>query len=300
MYIDFNKEVKTLVDIQQGNYKEALKHDIPEIDEHIRLKKGLTVILGHANVGKTSLVLFLMLCYSIRHKTKWLVYSSENEPFELIKKLCENLLEEPLHKIIPKDFTNALSFIKTHFLFLDNTKTYDYESLLEAAEETRIGFKYDGFFVDPYNSLVRSSRLKDLGAHEYDYEAATKFRIFCQKFRISLWLCGHANTEAARQKYRDGHQYAGFPVVPSASSMESGSKWVNRSDQFLVVHRFIQHPTEFMYTQLHCVKQKSIESGGRPTSLDYPIMLRALINNVGYSINNESVVKKIKSLNAPF
>ena len=61
MYIDFNKEVKTLVDIKQGNYKEALKLDIPEIDEHIRLKKGLTVILGHANVGKTSLVLFLML-----------------------------------------------------------------------------------------------------------------------------------------------------------------------------------------------------------------------------------------------
>jgi hypothetical protein len=300
MYINFNDQVKTLIDIQQGKHKEALKLDIPEIDEYIRLKKGLTIILGHANVGKTSLVLFLMLCYAVRHGQKFLIYSSENEPYELLKKLMEYLLEDPLQKIIPKDFNNALDFIKKHFLIMDNSKTYTYEELLEAAEKTRLIFKYDGFLIDPYNSLVRSSKLKDMGAHEYDYEAATRFRIFCQQWDVSIWLCGHANTEAARQKYRDGHQYAGYPVVPSASHMESGSKWNNRCDQFLVVHRLTQHPTEFMYTQLHCVKQKSIESGGRPTSLDLPIMMRALINNVGYSINNESVIKIIKNINAPF
>ena len=87
MYINFNDQVKTLIDIQQGKHKEALKLDIPEIDEYIRLKKGLTIILGHANVGKTSLVLFLMLCYAVRHGQKFLIYSSENEPYELLKKL---------------------------------------------------------------------------------------------------------------------------------------------------------------------------------------------------------------------
>jgi len=30
------------------------------------------------------------------------------------------------------------------------------------------------------------------------------------------------------------------------------------------------------------------------------MMLKGIINNVGYSINNESLVKRVKLLNAPF
>jgi hypothetical protein len=55
-----------------------------------------------------------------------------------------------------------------------------------------------------------------------------------------------------------------------------------------------------MYSQLHIKKVKSISSGGRCTPLDDPIMLKAITNNVGYSINNESLVKKIKLDHAPF
>ena len=62
----------------------------------------------------------------------------------------------------------------------------------------------------------------------------------------------------------------------------------------------IQHPTEFMFSQLHIKKVKSISSGGRCTPLDDPMMLKGIINNVGYSINNESLVKRVKLLNAPF
>ena len=40
-------------------------------------------------------------------------------------------------------------------------------------------------------------------------------------------------------------------------------------------------------------KIKEVESGGRPTSIDEPIRLRALINNVGFSINGQSILKKI-------
>lgn len=300
MFIDYNKQIELLHKIQNGKLQEAYKLDIPEIDEFIRLKRGLTVILGHANVGKTSLILFLMLCYSIKHNVKWLVFSSENEPYELIKRLLEYLLEDPIQKIVPDDFNNGIKFIKEHFKFIDNNKAYTYEELLEVAKQARIGFNYEGFFLDPYNSLIKSKKINSLGGHEYDYEAATQFRIFCQQYKISLWLCTHANTEAARQKYRDGHQYAGYPVVPSSSSIEGGGKWVNRSNSFWIIHRFIQHPSEFMYSQLHCAKEKSVETGGRPTSLDAPIMLRALINNVGYSINNESIIKKLKADKAPF
>jgi len=82
-------------------------------------------------------------------------------------------------------------------------------------------------------------------------------------------------------------------MPPNAADVEGGGKFVNRADDFLVVHRYIQHPTEFMYSLLHVRKIKEVESGGRPTSIDEPIRLRALINNVGFSINGQSILKKI-------
>ena len=301
MLVKYADEIKTLISIRKGELQQGLKLDIPEIDEYFRFKpQDFGIWLGHANVGKTSLTLYLMLLYSIRHNKKWLIYSSENEPYELIQKLLEFLIEEPINRIIPDDFNKGIEFIRTHFQFIDNGKLYTYKGLLEEAKNHRIAFKYDGFLVDPYNSLIKDKEmLKGLGGHEYDYEATTEMRLFCKQNKISLWLCTHANTEAIRQIYREG-QYAGYPKVPESSSVEGGGKFVNRADFFAVVHRFIQHPTEFMDSQLHIKKVKSISSGGRCTPLDDPIKMRAITNNVGYSINNESIVKSLKLINAPF
>ena len=132
MLIDYNKQIKTLSSIRKGEFKEGLKLDIPEIDTYFRHKKtSFNIILGHANTGKTSLTLYIMLLYSIRHNQKWLIFSSENEPYELIQKLLEFLIEEPINKIIPSDFNNGLDFLKKHFQFIDNGKLYNYKELLE-------------------------------------------------------------------------------------------------------------------------------------------------------------------------
>lgn len=301
MLIDYNKQIKTITSIRRGELKQGLKLDIPEIDEYFRLKpQDFGIWLGHANVGKTSLTIYLMVLYSMRHNSKWLIYSSENEPYELIQKILEFIIEEPLNRIIPADFNKGMEFIREHFHFIENNKLYTYKELLEEAQNHRIAFKYDGLLIDPYNSLAKDKEmLKGLGMHEYDYEATTDIRLFCKKNKVTVWLCTHANTEAIRQVYRDG-KYQGYPKVPESSSIEGGGKFVNRCDFFAVAHRFIQHPTEFMYSQMHIKKVKSISSGGRCTPLDNPILLKAITNNVGYSINNESLVKRMKLIKAPF
>ena len=302
MFVDFNSQLDTIHKIRTGEIKTGLKLGIEEIDTHFVLKPSdLNIFLGHANVGKTSIVLFLMLCYSIKHKSKWLIYSSENEPYELIRKLLEYLIEEPINKIIPEEFNKGTDFIRKHFKFISNKNLYNYQELIEVAEKAKIGFRYNGFLVDPYNSLAKERSLaKQLGVHEYDYEVLSTFRMFCQKNNVSLWLCAHANTEALRRLYKNPHPYEGYPMVCESSSIEGGGKFLNRCDSFVSIHRFIQHPTEFMYSFLHIKKIKSIETGGRCTSLDMPVKLRALINNVGYSINDESIVKLLKKQNAPF
>jgi hypothetical protein len=50
-----------------------------------------------------------------------------------------------------------------------------------------------------------------------------------------------------------------------------------------------------MYSHLHVRKVKNIDTGGMCTVLDNPIKLRSIRNNVGYSIDGENIVTKIKS-----
>lgn len=294
MLIDFEKTVSTLRDVKSGKIKEGLKLGIDQIDEYLRFKPtNFNVILGHANVGKTSVILYLMLMYTIKHGLRWVVYSSENEAHSILRKMVEYMEQKPINKISEEAFNSRLKFIYDHFKIIDNEKMYTYVELLELCTAIKNAWHYDGLLIDPYNSLSKDQKiLKGLGGHEYDYQATTEFRIFCKKHRVSIWLNTHANTTALRMVHRIDHQYGGHPIPPMASDVEGGGKFVNRADDFIVIHRYTQHPTDFMITNIHVRKVKEIETGGRPTPMEMPIKMRSIINNVGFSIDGINLIQK--------
>jgi hypothetical protein len=172
---------------------------------------------------------------------------------------------------------------------------YDYHSAIDMFKKVKKEFNFNGILLDPYNALIKDNDLmKNLGGHEYDYQACTEMRMYCKEFKISLWLNTHANTNALRQVYRADHPFAGHPLPPMASDVEGGGKFVNRADDFIVVHRLTLHPQLYTTTMLHIRKIKEIETGGRPTSIDNPIEIVALQNNVGFSIEGKSILRTIK------
>lgn len=295
MLINYEKITAHLQDIRSGKIKEGLILGVPEIDEYFRFKpSNFNIILGHSNTGKTTIVLYLMLAYAIKHQIKWLVFSSENEAYSIIRKLIEFLEERPIQDVPEKLFEKHSKFIYTHFKIIDSNKTYTYRELLDLCKVIKDAWDYQGLLIDPYNSLIKDPKLiSAVGGHEYDYQATTELRIFAKKNNIAVWVNTHANTSALRIMHRLEHEYAGHPIPPNAADVEGGGKFVNRADDFLVVHRYIQHPTEFMVSMIHVRKVKETETGGRPTSIDDPIKLRALVNNVGFSIKGISVLKKI-------
>jgi hypothetical protein len=295
MLINYEKVTAHLQDIRSGKIKEGLILGVPEIDEYFRFKpSNFNIILGHSNTGKTTIVLYLMLAYAIKHQIKWLVFSSENEAYSIIRKLIEFLEERPIQDVPEKLFEKHSKFIYTHFKIIDSNKTYTYRELLDLCKVIKDAWDYQGLLIDPYNSLIKDPKLIGaVGGHEYDYQATTELRIFAKKNNIAVWVNTHANTSALRIMHRLEHEYAGHPIPPNAADVEGGGKFVNRADDFLVVHRYIQHPTEFMVSMIHVRKVKETETGGRPTSIDDPIKLRALVNNVGFSIKGISVLKKI-------
>jgi len=296
MIIDYNEQLEKLRQIRNGSLKEGEKLDIDQIDEHIRFKpSNFNVILGQANVGKTSAVLFLMLSYTLKYGKKWLVYSSENEPHSIIRKLVEYLAIKPVNVIKEEEFIEHTNFIKKYFKIINAEQMYTYRDLINLGILQKQLWDYDGFMVDPYNSLAKDKELmKSLGGHEYDYQATTEFRIFCKQNNVTLWLNVHANTSAIRMLHNANHEYSGFPLPPQAGDVEGGAKFVNRADDFWVIHRYIQHPTDYMITHIHVRKVKEVETGGRPTPMDFPVRIRSVINNVGYSIDNQPIVQKIQ------
>ena len=297
--IDFSKLHEDLLAVREGRVKEGYKFGHEAIDEFLRFKpKNFNIILGHANVGKTSLTLYLMLLLSLKHGIKWLIYSSENEPYSIMKKLIEYYNGEVLEKLSSARFETSLMYLQQFFVIMDISDLLTYKSLLERAQEIHDEWEYDGFLIDPYNSLAKDKdAMAGLTGHDYDYLASTMMRMFCSKNNVSIWLNTHAVTEALRRTNKKGQNYEGFPSPPMAADSEGGGKWVNRASDFLVIHRYSQHPTDWMYSHLHVRKVKEMETGGRPTPMQEPVVMRSKAGNVGFEIGGFDLVKAIRNKN---
>ena len=275
---------KGILDIKYGRVKEGLKIGVPEIDEHIRFKQcNFNIIIGHANVGKTTVIIYLMLLQTIKHKIKWLVFSAENTPQSIARKLIEFKTGKPISNMTDQEINDNLNWVNEYFKIIDVNNTYNYRQLLDEAKEIAKGFEYHGFLIDPYNSLNKDRNLlRGINSHEYDYEVASEFRLFCKKQKVSIWLNTHAVTDALRKVHAKDHDYAGLPMPPSMADVEGGGKWGNRADDVFTIHRYTQHPSEWMYSDIHVRKIKEVETGGRPTPIDEPVRLRMVKNNVGF------------------
>ena len=153
MFINFEDQFKKLDDIRTGKLKEAPKLGIDDIDNVIRFKRNLTCFAGHANVGKTSIIIYFMLLFAMKHKVKFLIFSSENEPYSLIRKLVEFKSQKPINKISKEELDKHTKFVYEHFKFIDCEQNYDYLDLLSLCEVVMPQYDFDCLIIDPINNL---------------------------------------------------------------------------------------------------------------------------------------------------
>ena len=290
MLINYSEHIKKLEDFRKGKVREALTLGHKEFDSHFRFVRGnMNFLLGHNNVGKTHFTFYLMLLYSIKHKIKWLVFSSENEVYSLVKKLIEFREGKPINKIEELDYEESKDFVYNHFKFVDTNRQYTYKELLDLAVNIKEAWDYDALLIDPINSLRKD--LRNTNGYEYSYECLTDIRIFCKKYNVSTWICCHAVTTSLRNKHTPNHEFGGQPMPPSIGEAEGGAVNANRADDFLIIHRYIYSPDAWMYTRLFVAKVKMQELGYKPTSYESPIMFKSILNNVGFEIGARNLIK---------
>jgi len=271
---------------KRGQIAQGLKLGIPDLDSFIRFKRGqFNIIIGHANVGKTTVALYLMMLYTVKLGLKWWVFSIENSRNGLFRKLVEFYMCKPIQLMTDYEIEYAYDFVRQHFAIADAEKLYTYKDIIESI---RIGYdleKFDGCLIDPYNALTRDPvLLKNVGAHEYDYQVASEFRLLCKEKDLTLYLNCHCVTEALRKVHPKDHEYANLPMPPNMADVEGGGKWGNRADDAYTFHRYTTHSHDWMISEIHVRKVKETETGGKPTSYDNPIKMRMVKNNCGFEI----------------
>jgi hypothetical protein len=268
-----------LQSLRDGTFKKGLTTGIPSLDEYFVFKRGnLDIINGADNVGKSTVIWYLMLLASVHHDWRWIVLSNENSAGYVKRKLIEFYTCNSIENLDAETYQKAKEFVNDHFTLIKSEELYNYRDVLNMALKLMTTKIYEGMLIDPYNSLkIELTDSSKLSTHEYHYEAASEIRSFGKKHNLLIFLNCHVVTNALRQKDNSGHQ-----LPPHKADTEGGGKFANKADEFLTIHRLTQHPTDWMYSQIHVRKVKEYETGGKQTTSDAPVKLKMIRGGHGF------------------
>lgn len=261
-YLAEDDEIDQFIeDLRNNTVAMGVGIGLQSLDEYWVYKpKSFNMVGGISNIGKTDWMMWWMTILSKKHGFKWMIASMENEVGELIKIVMEYSIGKNITKMDDNEYLQSRAWAKQHFKVFSNKRTYTYKEILDAAQEELRKEAYAGLLIDPQSALeLDTSELKLYGEYRYHYRSATQFRIFTQKTGCSVYLVAHPNTEA-NKRMKDGYQEA-----PYAADIEYGSMWQNRCDNSITLHRRINHPSEWMITEVHVRKIKAKYSGGNIT-----------------------------------
>lgn len=253
---------------------QGLPTGYPEFDKHFRFKRGnLVIINGHDNVGKSSFLWYMATLANVLHGWKWIMYCAENTEPQVRKTLMQFRAGKALHEMNPVEYEHHLRWAYDNFTIIKSEKIVTAHELLMMATKVNARHFHDAFLIDPYNALDLDLENTKLNSHEYHYRVTSEFRAFSKRQQTAIYLNCHAVTEALRRTHKDG-PYTNYPMAPNKADTEGGGKFANRADDFLTIHRYTQHPTDYNLTEIHVRKIKETETGGRPTLKDDPIKFK--------------------------
>lgn len=282
-------ETNYLHDFYTGKLQKGLSTGFDELDKYFLWKEGNLVINnGHMNVGKSTILWYLIALNNILHKWKWIIYSSENREASVRRRMIEFRFGKDYNKLTQMQVNEGKRWAYDNFVIIKSDTIEDYESIIQKCTKLMRLKPFKGLLIDPYNSLDVPMSSK---SHEFHYKATTAFRIFGKKFDCTTVINTHAVTEALRKLDRDG-----YPVAPMAADTEGGGKFANRADDFVTFHRITQDPINKTQMQIHVRKIKETETGGEPTPLAEPVKLRMANNNDWfgfYDSNNNCPMQNI-------
>lgn len=252
-------------EILEGVHMEVLKYGF-DLDNFCPYKQGqLTLTIGHYNLGKTTVILWL-LAKLARQGKKILIFSAENKIRVLHRQFTRFFYDRP-------NFTkDDIIALRPVIQYISHARQFTYKDMLmQGTYLLDAGFDFDVFLIDPYNALKRDTTMY-MNGHEYHYEAIEEMRIFTTTTNKSIFLNCHTVTDAQREK----PDVNGETPVPMVSMVEGGGKFPNKADDCMVIHRQPQAKDEEQryITEIHIGKVRNQEFGGKHTPWGQPVKIK--------------------------
>jgi hypothetical protein len=252
-----------LLDYKSGKIKNGLGIGT-ELDDYIRFKPSqLVIILGHDNVGKSYFINWYFLVLALKHDMKFIIWSGENNHGQILRDMVQMYAGIPFKQLTETEIQSYSMFIEQFFDFVDNSKLYKPKELIKLFTDSDAS----AGLIDPYTALDREM------THEGNYKFLNEARQFANQSGMTIYINTHPNSESGRQGhlYTDG-DWKGHLRPPLKASIEGGKPFLNRCDDMMVIHRLVKHETMKYYTMVDIEKVKDVETGGRNTGLNDPVL----------------------------
>lgn len=264
MILNSGHSTKFLNDYRDGKIQKGLGLGI-ELDEYLLFKrKQLNIILGHDNVGKSYWFEWYMLALSSQHDLKWCIWMGENSSGQVMRDLIQMYSGKNYFDLDYKEIRRAEIKIEHWFKFVDNSKLYKPDELLNIFNSIEV----DGCFIDPFTGLDRGM------THADNYNFLNNARQFCNQTNKTIYLSTHPTSESGRTTmiYPEKHEWSGHLKAPLKAHIEGGKPFLNRCDDMIVIHRLVKHDGMKFHTMVDVEKIKDRDTGGKQTELNNPIL----------------------------
>ena len=237
-----------------------------ELDNHLRYKKGqLNFFLGHDNVGKSYFMKWYFLALATNHRLKFCLFMDEDYHGKVMRDLVQMYTGKPFMDLLHKEVRRAEMKLETFFSFIDNSKRYEPKEITDLFLESQS----DVLLIDPWNALKIEMSYGD------NYNVLNELKMITKNTDKSIYINLHPTSASGRlgAVYPKDHQWAGQVRLPLKSDAEGGKAFANKADDFVVIHRLTSHPDMWKHTLVEVVKVKDVDTGGKPTMFETPVML---------------------------
>lgn len=285
MILNNGHSTKYLNDYLEGKVPSGLKLGCDLDDFYVHKQGQLNIILGHDNVGKTYFLEWYFLALATNHDLKFCLFMDENYHGKVMRDLIQMYAGKKFMELSYNDVRKYETILEQNFKFVDNTKRYTPDELLNIFDKAEC----DVHLIDPFNGL------KTPMSYSSNYDVLNDLKHFTKEGK-TIYINAHPSSASGRRSavYPEKHGWAGHVMPPLKSDIEGGKAFANKADDFLIVHRLTQHPDLWNYTMVEVVKIKDTDTGGKPTMLNEPMMLDYNFG-LGFVIRGKDVIKRLSS-----
>lgn len=224
-------------DFRNGKKHSLYTTGFPELDNHFKwMRKDLTLFGGIGNHGKSTFAYQLALSMSMRHDTKWAVFSPEQDPPDYFYNDLIHTMEgkstdkNHVNQMDEAQYTKGLEFIDSHFYYVFPSSDSPTPDLILGTFERLIAADgVDGVIIDPFNQLDH-----DWEHSKRDDRYISDFLSRCKRFAQihNLFFVIVAHPKGGIRKNDTGDY-----ECPDVFDLAGGAMWNNKCDNIIFVHR---------------------------------------------------------------